>query len=410
MRTDCEQLNASIRYLDEVSDKMNTVNYLFDKAIELASYVDDSSFYSSLANIKNNYIPLLEDVNEVKNLISNTINMINILNGYSEDGAVNLANIFKIDSNGYFYLKNNIVSLGNLSKTMSVNPEAEANILYIYSYMINNLGYTHNGALALLNNIGAESSFDPNSVNQYSKAYGLCQWLDRKSDLINFANQNGLDYTSIDTQLLFMDYELKTRFNSGNEQHRLYDQVTGVLDVSPEWISGNITKIYEQPVSDNDPDYYTKVNQVASNRYYSYNNTLNDFINANSIVNRNVTDIITSNNSNKFVTLDKTVENDQPQVNDTSTTLEEDYDILKVDVIPKTTEVNNTTIKESTPTPIEIEDNIETPIVQTYIIKSGDSLDAIAKANGTTWQELYNKNRDVISNPNNIYPGQEIKL
>lgn len=407
MKTDYEQLNATTKFFDDVIEKMNKVSYLFEKAISMASSVSDSSYYSSLVSIKNRYIPLIDEVNDVNGLISNTVEMIMILGGYNGDGFANLSNSFKIDSNGYFYLKNGIVSLGNLEKTLSVNPDAEANILYIYSYMINNLGYTHNGAMAMLNNMGAESSFDPNAVNKYSGAYGLCQWLDRKGDLIEFANENGLDYTTIDAQLLFMDHELKTRYNSGNEQHRLYDQVTGVLDVSGEWISGNVTKIYEAPVDPSNPDYVNLNQQVASNRYYSYNSTLNDFINANNVVNRDVSEVVAnSNTSSKNVYLDNVTTED---VSTDVPSFDDDFDILDVDYIPKAEDVSEVVDNNSYVDSTVIED-IEIPKVNTYVIKSGDSLDTIAKANGTTWQELYEKNRDVISNPNNIYPGQEIKL
>lgn len=46
--------------------------------------------------------------------------------------------------------------------------------------------------------------------------------------------------------------------------------------------------------------------------------------------------------------------------------------------------------------------------VQTYIVKSGDTLSSIASKYGTTYQELAKKNG--ISNPNLIYPGQVIKI
>ncbi|KAK9679505.1 LysM domain [Popillia japonica] len=54
-------------------------------------------------------------------------------------------------------------------------------------------------------------------------------------------------------------------------------------------------------------------------------------------------------------------------------------------------------------------DNAE-PVQQTYTVKNGDCLWAIAKrltGNGANWPELYNENRGVIGgNPNLIYAGQ----
>lgn len=46
-----------------------------------------------------------------------------------------------------------------------------------------------------------------------------------------------------------------------------------------------------------------------------------------------------------------------------------------------------------------------------YTVKSGDTLAGIANKYGTTWQNIYNNNRDIIgSNPNLIKPGQILKV
>lgn len=48
------------------------------------------------------------------------------------------------------------------------------------------------------------------------------------------------------------------------------------------------------------------------------------------------------------------------------------------------------------------------PTIQTYTVKSGDTLSSIASKYGTTYQELARING--ISNPNKIYPGQVLKI
>ena len=53
----------------------------------------------------------------------------------------------------------------------------------------------------------------------------------------------------------------------------------------------------------------------------------------------------------------------------------------------------------------------ETPGQQTYTVKSGDSLSKIAgNYSGLTWQEIFEVNKDTISDPNLIHPGQVLKI
>lgn len=48
-----------------------------------------------------------------------------------------------------------------------------------------------------------------------------------------------------------------------------------------------------------------------------------------------------------------------------------------------------------------------------YEIKKGDTLSAIAElryGDSSKWRAIYEANKDVISNPDMIYPGQKIKI
>ena len=45
-----------------------------------------------------------------------------------------------------------------------------------------------------------------------------------------------------------------------------------------------------------------------------------------------------------------------------------------------------------------------------YEVRSGDSLSKIASHHGTTWKEIWDVNRDQISDPNKIYPGQKLRI
>lgn len=49
----------------------------------------------------------------------------------------------------------------------------------------------------------------------------------------------------------------------------------------------------------------------------------------------------------------------------------------------------------------------------TYTVRSGDTLSAIAKEHygqASAWKFLFEANRDVLDDPDRIYPGQEIKI
>ena len=53
------------------------------------------------------------------------------------------------------------------------------------------------------------------------------------------------------------------------------------------------------------------------------------------------------------------------------------------------------------------------PAARTYTVKSGDSLSAIAKreyGDAGAWRQIFEANRDIISNPDLIQPGQELKI
>ena len=46
----------------------------------------------------------------------------------------------------------------------------------------------------------------------------------------------------------------------------------------------------------------------------------------------------------------------------------------------------------------------------TYTVESGDNLSKIGEKYGITWQQIYEANKDIISDPDKIFPGQELKI
>jgi hypothetical protein len=83
-----------------------------------------------------------------------------------------------------------------------------------YNYTVNyfkNLGYPEHVAKGIAGNVGWESNFDPAARNKESNMQGLAQWdKKRRAGLYAFAKGNNLDYTEPDTQLAYIDHELKT--------------------------------------------------------------------------------------------------------------------------------------------------------------------------------------------------------
>ena len=107
---------------------------------------------------------------------------------------------------------------------------------------LSNSNYSQNGVIALMTNINAESSFNPNSNGDYDNgvatSYGLCQWHNERWD--NLKNTYPGTYNTIGGQLSFLTYELKNGYSS------LYnDLISGSL--SAEELTYNFCKDFEKP-------------------------------------------------------------------------------------------------------------------------------------------------------------------
>jgi len=46
----------------------------------------------------------------------------------------------------------------------------------------------------------------------------------------------------------------------------------------------------------------------------------------------------------------------------------------------------------------------------TYTVESGDSLSKIGGKYGIAWKAIWDANRDILKEPDKIYPGQELKI
>ncbi len=113
---------------------------------------------------------------------------------------------------------------------------AASNEEIIYNFLKNELGLNTAAACGVLANIEKESNFRPNLLEGgYTWAsgggYGICQWTNtprtsssgRRTNLVNFCNSRGYDYTSLTGQLYFLKYELETNVKPG-----VYSYLKGV--------------------------------------------------------------------------------------------------------------------------------------------------------------------------------------
>ena len=48
--------------------------------------------------------------------------------------------------------------------------------------------------------------------------------------------------------------------------------------------------------------------------------------------------------------------------------------------------------------------------VHTYTVESGDNLTKIGNKYGIAWKAIWDANRDILKDPDKIYPGQELKI
>lgn len=90
----------------------------------------------------------------------------------------------------------------------------------IYQYLTEEMQFNQAAACGILANIEHESGFHLTVVGDGGTSFGLCQWHDsRRSALIDFCASRGLDHETVEGQMAYLDYELKSRY------HDLYMQL-----------------------------------------------------------------------------------------------------------------------------------------------------------------------------------------
>lgn len=105
----------------------------------------------------------------------------------------------------YYVSQENTSSLLNYSQMV-------VNATYIYKYL-SSKGWSRNAIAGMLGNMQVESTINPgiwqsNDVGNMSGGFGLVQWTPA-TNYINWCDDNGLDYTEMDSNLKRIIYELE---------------------------------------------------------------------------------------------------------------------------------------------------------------------------------------------------------
>ena len=96
------------------------------------------------------------------------------------------------------------------------------------------MGLNSAAACGVLANIKCESGFRTTALGDSGTSVGICQWhASRCTRLKNFCAMNGYDYTSIEGQLYFLEYELENYYPSVLKKLRSVDNTSsGAYDAA----------------------------------------------------------------------------------------------------------------------------------------------------------------------------------
>lgn len=106
----------------------------------------------------------------------------------------------------------------------------------IFDYLINKMGFNSAAACGILANIEKESSFNPTVYGDNDTSYGLCQWHGvRFTNLRRYCDEHSLDYTTVEGQLEFLNYELSSLPKIVKYMRSVADTADGAYDAAYYW-------------------------------------------------------------------------------------------------------------------------------------------------------------------------------
>ena len=85
----------------------------------------------------------------------------------------------------------------------------------VFQFCVKEMGLNRAAACGIVANVRYESDFKPTLPGDGGTSYGICQWhASRKTDLINWCERNGYDYTTLKGQLYYLKYDVKSNYPS----------------------------------------------------------------------------------------------------------------------------------------------------------------------------------------------------
>lgn len=105
------------------------------------------------------------------------------------------------------------VTVKDASQIVSKTFDPGSNAEYIFNYITGTMGLNKAAAYGIMANMQRESGYSPYADNGMGY-YGLCQWGGgRNSNLFSWCESNGLDPSSLDGQLAYMNMELNGSYS-----------------------------------------------------------------------------------------------------------------------------------------------------------------------------------------------------
>ena len=155
---------------------------------------------------KGNEYDLKENVERVYDEVDGEIKDYKIENEVNFDEAGEYSvKILAVDYNGLTAEKTYTINVRN--KVVSSSEGFDI----IYDQLTSVYGYNRAAACGILANLWFECNFNPDAGDYY---YGLAQWGgSRKDNLYSYCASNGLDPSTIEGQLAFMNYELSNGYS-----------------------------------------------------------------------------------------------------------------------------------------------------------------------------------------------------